>query len=90
MKNRSRFAILAATLLLGGASVVLVANAADVPATPPSPGASQPGQAGEQQDATEAQSGTEAQDPAGAAGQADQAGHQDVAGGTDQTGDNQD
>jgi hypothetical protein len=76
MKNRSRLAILAAALLLGGASIV-AAGAANVPATPAAPGAAQQEQTGEQADAAENQAG-------------DQVGHQDVPGTPDQTGDNQD
>ena len=83
MKKRSRLAILAAAVVLGGASFALAAHAADVASTPTpaSPGAAQQ----EQQDATETPDATEAQDPAGA-----EVGHQDVPGMPDETGDHQD
>ena len=96
MKNRSRIAILAAALLLGGVSVILVANAADLAAAPVAPRAAQNEQTGEQQDAndqpdaTENQAGADAQDPVEATGQQNQVGHQDVPGTPDQTSDNQD
>ena len=81
-------------LLLGGASVILAANAANIPGAPALPGASQHQQSGEQKDATENQTGRQGQDPVGAGEQQDQAGdqggHQDVPGTPDQSGDKQD
>lgn len=104
MKNRSRLAILASALLLGGASVFVVAYAASVPVHPspavPAAPAAQQEQTGEHQDAndaadkTENQTGAQAEDAAGNAEKQDpagaQVGHQDAPGTADQTGDNQD
>ena len=89
MKKRSRLAILAAAVVLGGASFALAAHAADVASTPApaSPGAAQQ----EQQDTTETPGAaetpdaTETADPPGA-----EVGHQDVPGTPDETGDHQD
>jgi hypothetical protein len=101
VKNSSRLAILAAAFVLGGASIFLVGNAADLAAAPsPSPGAAQQEQTGEHSDpndadnVTENEAGSQGQDPAGATEQEDQAGgqggHEDVPGTPDQTGDHQD
>ena len=100
MKHRSRLAILAAALLLGGASVAVVGYAASVPVHPsPATSPAPKDQTGEQQDAndgadtTENKSGGQAedaadsaeQDPAGA-----QVGHQDAPGTPGQSGENED
>jgi hypothetical protein len=95
MKNRSRLAILAAAVVLGGASFALAAHAADVASTPApaSPGAAQQEQqettetpdATETPGAAETPDATETADPPGA-----EIGHQDVPGTPDETGDHQD